>query len=105
MTAALEPSDLVVDLTQGALIESGQLLGAGEKQAARKRNRAGSGARRRVPAPIVLEEEPLLAPEQALAPEQGEARPLVEEEAKGAERFAQLLNSAEAGYAELTSGG
>ena len=97
--AALEPSDLVVDLTQGALVESGQLLGAGEKQAARKRNRAGSGARRRVPAPIVLEEEPLLAPEQAQ--EQAEARPLPEEEAKGAERFAQLLNSAEAGYAEL----
>ena len=92
------------DLTQGALVESGQLLGAGEKQAVRKRNRAGSGARRRVPAPIapsVLEEEPLLAPEQALAQEQGEARPLVEEQAKGAE----LLNSAEAGYAELKWGG
>ena len=75
------------DLTQGALVESGQLLGAGEKQAVRKRNRAGSGARRRVPAPIapsVLEEEPL-----------------VEKQAKGAE----LLNSAEAGYAELKWGG
>jgi len=90
------------DLTQGALVESGQLLGAGEKQAVRKRNRAGSGARRRVPAPVVLEEEPLLAPEHALAPEQGEARPLVEEEAKGAARF---VNSAEAGYAELSWGG
>ena len=86
-------------------MQSGQLLGAGEKQAARKRNRAGSGARRHVPAPIVLEEEPLLAPEHALAPEQDEARPLPEEEAKGAESFAQLLNSAEAGYAELSWGG
>ena len=81
-------------------MESGQLLGAGEKQAVRKRNRAGSGARRRVPAPLALEEETLLAPEQALAQEQGEARPL-EEQAKGAE----LLNSAEAGYAELKWGG
>ena len=71
-------------------MESGQLLGAGEKQAVRKRNRAGSGARRRVPAPI--------APSVL---EQGEARPLVEEQAKGAE----LLNSAEAGYAELKWGG
>ena len=79
-------------------MESGQLLGAGEKQAVRKRNRAGSGARRRVPAPIapsVLEEEPNKGQKES------EARPLVEEQAKGAE----LLNSAEAGYAELKWGG